>query len=375
MEPSMEPSAQLPPHLFDPSPFPVNISSYFRRPTKIVKLNTRSDSPRNLSRRRTTAAHSLNRRRTPGVGSIPKQGGPLLDHEYVAAARPISWHPNSMRPDLQTAWSIPQQFPDSAYFMHRQSNPFNTIQVNGLITPLSQPSSGGSCYNESFTQVDDGLSHNAVNPYPYPAPASYDSLWSMPKDDTLQFSTQPQSCAINTFQASHLSFSGVYENTAPPTPELIAGSHPSLCTAGQLRDTAQPEGEVLVGMGLYDRPLSPPGTQFSGDIFTLPHRSSLGKGLILEETFEPSTEQDGEGDEDDEDDGTPDEQKDQDTDAGSTDVPTILPSNPPTITEDRVFESQTFVFNDSQQNLPSHGYNNYFTNPIWNDCNAMQTWI
>ena len=113
-----------------------------------------------------------------------------------------------------------------------------------------------------------------------------------------------------------------FNNTTPPTPEAFSQNQqqPTVSEAAvpyQPLDEPEEEGEILVGMGLYDTP-----DKFDEDPQLNNYRSTVssllgssyrpqeprGKGLKLEETWEPpkaeeeEEEDDDEDDEDDEDD-------------------------------------------------------------------------
>ena len=93
--------------------------------------------------------------------------------------------------------------------------------------------------------------------------------------------------------------------TAPSSPDFLPIQGSSLMEYGNdepsLLSKIDSTANDLVGMGLYDPPSPCTGTLFSGSF----GGESIGKGLKLEETFEPSiVDDDGEvGEEDDQDDG------------------------------------------------------------------------
>lgn len=111
-----------------------------------------------------------------------------------------------------------------------------------------------------------------------------------------------------------------FNTTTPPTPELLPSSqqlNPTVSGEAQHQSLGEVEddSEVLVGMGLYDAP-----EKIEVDSQLLKYRSTIssllgstfhshepmGKGLKLEETWEPPESDDGEA----EDDGDDDEEVD-----------------------------------------------------------------
>ena len=81
------------------------------------------------------------------------------------------------------------------------------------------------------------------------------------------------------------------EGTAPPTPEVEPLQTSTGLIADEPLDAVEQAGaEDLVGMGLYDapEPLPAPMSFLSGS-WDIPIRPISGKGLKLEETFEPTT--------------------------------------------------------------------------------------
>lgn len=106
-----------------------------------------------------------------------------------------------------------------------------------------------------------------------------------------------------------------FGSTTPPTPETLPQSQLSQPVVSEdiqyqaLDDASEEEGEILVGMGLYDAP-----EKFNEDPQLNNYRSTVssllgssfrgcepsGKGLKLEETWEPPKSDDEEDDDDEE---------------------------------------------------------------------------
>lgn len=330
----------------------------------------------NLTRRRTTASHSTTKRQSVWRGSISNYGISSLDgNDAPTMARPISWHPNSVTPMYPNEWTAQSQHPDSAYSTHVVTRPFATTEVHGLVTPLTQPSSAESCYNEAFTPLEE--MHSLDNTYSFSKQPGCNSFYQPQSNFIQQFPT-PQSLAHQNVYAMnqqapfmYASAPDVYTGTAPPTPELLPNSNSS-AVDGDPSKGLESEDEVLVGMGLYDAP-SPPNTAvLNGSRIDLAHGRYAGKGLKLEETFEPSTEDGSE--EEDEDDSNDEAAED---DAAIQQLASESASGPaqahetPTHPAPTSLANQSFFFendNDDDQNfLLQQTYNRHFNGPIWTD--------
>ena len=288
-------------------------------------------------------------------------------------------------------WAIPHRFPDSVYSANYFTNPAATAQVNGLITPLTQPSSAGSCYNEGFTRLEEMPIQNLDNTYSFPEQASYNEFWPPPDNVSPHYPRQPSMCREAYLGDHAMPFAypparDVYAGTAPPTPDLLSLSHDAVVPKGDSAAKPQSNDEVLVGMGLYDAPSPPNSTARYGTQVVLPHRGIAGKGLKLEETFQPSNEETS--DENGDDDGcTEDETEDPEVNQQMTQnfVPTPIGGKPlfsehvnaPAIT---TLADQSFFFDDhdaEQDQILDQTYDQCFTAPVWTDVysGAPCSWI
>ena len=276
-------------------------------------------------------------------------------------------------------WPFPYQPLDAAYSMHFLNDPFTTTQVNGLITPLTQASSGESCYNETFTPLDEMQLQCIDNTYPFPDQTGYNPSW-IPQNNPAQHDPARQPSMYSGTHMMHrqmpftyVSAPDTYTGTAPPTPDFLPTSTYGYGGEEGPQITREPDGEVLVGMGLYDAPSSPNSNALSGGQIALPHRTSAGKGLKLEETFQPSTEEESE-DDDGSNDGSNDEVPDSSEATQQSDPvsaqPTMQPLNPGTNPFDTGLADQSFFFeNDPEEDalLQQQTYDQQFSAPIWTD--------
>lgn len=238
------------------------------------------------------------------------------------SARPLSWHPGSYAQQYQTPVAqscyplcTPNMYADQhdVYMNQPHMSPMtasyscNTSPTS--FSPLSLPFQATDA-TQYFTTDNAGLSL-------YPS-AKYDQVAS-------DFYTTPAPATENEgfsegwdWNAYVMHGSGT---TSPPTPEAFP--QPQLAQPVvseeqipcQALDEPEEEGEILVGMGLYDTPEKveddPQLNNYRSTVSSLLGSSfrsyePRGKGLKLEETWEPpksddEDEQDGSEDESDDD--------------------------------------------------------------------------
>ncbi|KAJ4856245.1 hypothetical protein T069G_09613 [Trichoderma breve] len=125
--------------------------------------------------------------------------------------------------------------------------------------------------------------------------------------------------AMSTLNSAVDAYSLGYIDTTPPTPSSYMPTQPLQPTlpeaAIQVLDEPEEEGEILIGMGLYDTPgkyeEDPHLNNYRSTVSSLlgssvRPREPTGKGLKLEETWEPpksdNEEEDEEEEEEEEDD-------------------------------------------------------------------------
>jgi len=214
----------------------------------------------------------------------------------------MSWHSTGLQQvaaqPLPSTISSQQNDPPS-YFL---GPTFTMNEVNGAITPMTHPFAGEPFVQDIFVPLDEMSSQDFDTRYAFlnefsadknPIPTSDYSTWySIPAEwgnsnPHVELFKQPESdlCRI--------------ELTTPPTPE----TRPLQAASGMTTDYVSVDleetagGEDLVGMGLYDAPSPTSATIYSlGGTWDIPIRPGLGKGLKLEETFQPSTQEDDEDD-------------------------------------------------------------------------------
>ncbi len=258
-------------------------------------------------------------------GMIQNEGLQVPAHP----TRPVSWHPSSYlapQPVSQGAYQVPtpeinSQFqvydlPPTPAIYSGYTSPSSTF------SPLSLPYSG---YEQSMSYPHNSNTYQTNNfnidqtPYLQQSSQNFVSQSTSNVDSSMYSHFDWNSFAVNGFDNS---------STAPPTPEnFLPIQHPEPTFPAEESIPYHPlsdsdDGEELIGMGLYDTP--EPAKTLSSDPQLDNYRSLMmshllgvgrrveptGKGLKLEETWNPppsddeeedDDEQDGEGESDEED--------------------------------------------------------------------------
>ncbi|KFY85094.1 hypothetical protein V500_08716 [Pseudogymnoascus sp. VKM F-4518 (FW-2643)] len=309
---------------------------------RISKANSTNNSPRNsttLNRRRTVMGDSYRRQPSAVNQGMSASGEPsqayLTPLQAVSQTRPLSWHPsaystydvpfhpvfNPSMPDYSMPYSNNQDLPLTPALQSNYGSP------SAAFSPESQPWTN---YDQEYPLYDTtSLMHASFNNTgmeDYNVYAPYQ----------LQLAAQTQQTSYNDcmnpsiyshFDWNNFAATGFEDGTAPPTPEnFLPIQHPEPPCAIETTipyhslDDQEDEGEILVGMGLYDTPDKPslPDVQLEqyrtamiSQYLGSTHRateSSTGKGLKLEETWNPPASEDGD-DEDQDAEGSDEEEQ------------------------------------------------------------------
>lgn len=312
---------------------------------RVLKPNSTNNSPRSSSmaaRRRTMMG---------GEGFAPKrQQVSGLDYFSVPQSRntrPLSWHPSSCLqiPQQQLHQQQQQQQPPQQMMQQQSGYSFpsqnlGSMDVHDFYAGQPQFSPLMTCYSND-TSPSSTFSPLPIFPGPEQAQFTPADGWDDPQKSvgymysngegmvmadsfpTLHSAseikgTSPSSLDWNTFILQG------FNSTTPPTPEAYAQSQQQLAVAESYvpLDEPEEEGEILVGMGLYDRPEKacedPQLDNYRSTVSSLlgsPYRPQepKGKGLKLEETWEPpqSEADDDEDAEDAEEEDAGDEEDEQ----------------------------------------------------------------
>lgn len=249
---------------------------------------------------------------------MEQQNGPQswsTSHVRPASnTRPVSWHPSSMglnRPAPRTSTHETSS---------RQSMAaYQTVAMNGLPTPMTQPDLNNDLPADPFFSLDNpsipyqqsAMAQQAYTSAGLSVDTTYQSCFPLGHATLPQYTTVPASSDYSTYSPMNFatqswaeSLSAFPSYTAPPTPDYLPIQNPSDMWQGA--DTIEKpalvksQSKELVGMGLYDKP---DRTGFSLNSLAYSHRessgahlhhNSLGKGLKLEETWQPPEEEEDE---------------------------------------------------------------------------------
>lgn len=229
---------------------------------------------------------------------------PQLSDTRGIGSRPISWHPNMLNEMSQ--WQMMNQGINDSLM----TTPYTTAEVNGLVTPMSYPLVDEPQIQELITPLEGLSANEAGSGYGYGQDFDMTQYWlsQQTKDSAIDFDPslysmvnyQPQWYPADQYMMPNVP-------TAPTSPSFLP-----LPEFGAPLEVRMPEPdehtEELVGMGLYD---SPADVQ-SLSLFAGPSPLGQRKSLKLEDSFEPSpNEEEEEYDDEDaavsgeEDDGQP----------------------------------------------------------------------
>lgn len=268
--------------------------------------------------------------------------------------RPLSWHPSTYEQPLDFS-----QYQGFNYFpqFDFSASPFNTAKINGLITPMAAPVLNEPQIQDYMSPLEDySPSTYPTMPFAYDFP-SKESTYPLPEQ---QFHAQeqafvPQSMAYGNqysvpqmYQPQPSNYSQLNIDTAPPSPSLlpIQNFDNDRSTSPFLLGSPRVEKEELVGMGLYDRPQDVQlGTLFSRATSMAALTAGIGKGLKLEESFEPPPMEDDEEEEVQEED---EEDEPDDLRTSTTAVPDIMLQPQLYVTNQTNYAGQTFFFDDKE---------------------------
>ncbi|KAI3533585.1 hypothetical protein CSPX01_12658 [Colletotrichum filicis] len=294
---------------------------------RVAKPTSASNSPRSAAamqaRRRTVVNDgNLARRRQQPMDQVP-----MPDYgSQSRPSRPLSWHPSTFQ---QQKMAVPQsmaQYPfppvtsaydTDSYHVYQQFPPTpaayscNTSPVASF-SPLSLPFGG---YDGSNYLPVEGWN---VPPQAPPAYVSSDNTGYAEPFPSLP-TTLPDLTPSSTSTQWNSHHVHGFTSTSPPTPQTLPQAQqpqpivPNEDTIPyQPLDEPEEEGEILVGMGLYDAP-----DKYDQDPQLDTSRSAMssllgvsfrplegtGKGLKLEESWQPPESDDEDEDEQDDADG------------------------------------------------------------------------
>ncbi|KKY16645.1 hypothetical protein UCDDS831_g06893 [Diplodia seriata] len=255
-------------------------STSSKRSSRVEKPRSVHSSPTGLERRKTTSAAkryvTLEDRWNMMFGSGDEEmQDSTTTSGFSSSNRPVSWHPSS-------------------------SNYFNSSPANDLASQ-----DGGYGFPDQTSAYPSPASGYASN-----SALAYLSALAQRKRETFPLATLDNDTSMDTspfpdyHEPSAQSFPDMTSQqdwisteapTSHPQPQAGSSEDPEADADCMEDDSPKESGNVLVGMGLYDPPTHE-------SMLT----SGLGKGLKLEETWQPPSEM--EDDDDDADDDSSDEE-------------------------------------------------------------------
>jgi hypothetical protein len=265
------------------------------------------------------------------------------------STRPVSWHPSSYHLQLPQQLSLQQQ-PQQQHYQQQQQQPGFPFPTPGLYAAEANDFCGGQAqFSPMMTSYSNDTSPSSTfSPLPL-FPAAENAQFSQPQEwdasqrashmfpgtDSRATNEEPLIVLNGALNTRTSNTQGLdwntfimqgFNNTTPPTPEAFSQAQQQ----SALSDVAVPyeplddpdeEGEILVGMGLYDTPdkfnEDPQLNNYRSTVSSLlgasyrPHEPQ-GKGLKLEETWEPPKADEEEDEDEDDDEEEEDEEAEED---------------------------------------------------------------
>lgn len=301
---------------------------------RVAKPSSASNSPRNnmSQRRRTLMNDPIFVQRTQQMleqPCLPTPGPEAFANTYYEpvkrSARPVSWHPSTQL--------VQNQPMPSAATQHTQY-PFPTCyDYESYVQPVQLPPTPAaySTYNSPLANFSPlTLPYSA---YELPQQGYTSPVWNLFNTQTVSAMTgstdQTQAMAFDTSSAytpatvpdyvessySPASWANApaasytHNMTAPPTPEDLPKAQQVeplvVKEESEAQQEDEEEGDILIGLGLYDPPEKLPCSEDGGVLSAA--FEPKGKGLKLEDAWEPPAsddedEEDGEGEAENDDD-------------------------------------------------------------------------
>ncbi|KAK0728098.1 hypothetical protein B0T26DRAFT_748372 [Lasiosphaeria miniovina] len=321
-------------------------------PMRITKPGSANNSPHSAilqSRRKTFIGEGLQGRLPPqhafDMHYLPTptsetQNGPLFEQERKQA-RPVSWHPSSQYPPRQPPQQQQQQqqhqqlYPiqTNMYYPYQHYGDGETISNVQQLPPTPMPYSGYTSPSLNFSPLSLPYSSFGSQQVCSPINRAF-PIQQAPTFPPAYVSSRESEGAMSETACrpgprvvdgtldweSFAARGGFDRDTAPPTPEDFVQAQKvetKLATEDSIPyqplEDDESEGEILYGMGLYDAPdktaTNPILDLHRSTIFSLlggagSYPEPTGKGLKLEDAWEPpaSDDEDVESEDDADDD-------------------------------------------------------------------------
>ncbi|KAI9687710.1 MAG: hypothetical protein M1822_001790 [Bathelium mastoideum] len=325
-----------------------------RRSIRIEKPPTAHNSPRILERRRTTSSvkqyASLDDHFNAMFGAPESEDWTMSNDSDKNAVRPFSWHPSGSnagrtraRNDSSNQHSvnvsdIPRTYATSNHsFEQTLPEEKHTFEDDAAMNMMSQADGG---------DLSAALWHRYAQTSTWPLMAHADphyvnnlAYFGNPQDWGFAASSSPQpSESVTTQPASEMCNDYLPIQNPHLSPNVM---HPTLRP-----QRSKDSSKSLVGMGLYDPPDSIsdswPSHANGCQSWLAPDLiESRGKGLKLEETFEPPPDHDEDGGEEDDNGSSEDEVQDESPVVEEPHLHVTVASNQP-----NSLAGQSFFFDD-----------------------------
>lgn len=300
---------------------------------RIVKPSSANNSPRNnlmQQRRRTMMNDPVYIQKTQQMLEqpyIPTPGPEVYGNTYYEpvkrAPRPVSWHPSTQLPQApqqqyQQQYSVSTQQPQYPFpncFDYDLYAPTQIPPTPAAYSAYSSPVSFSPLALPSYTTYELPQQPNYASPcWNVSAAPVASSIPAIPQALTPVFTTTASytpSCvpsytevdaAYSPVSWTNVPSTGYSQSvTAPPTPEeppklqqpqpvVLKHEETSYLTPDEVKVEDEDEGDILVGLGLYDPP-----EKLHGSLLGASFRPT-GKGLKLEDAWEPPVEDEDEED-------------------------------------------------------------------------------
>ncbi|KAI0885281.1 uncharacterized protein GGS22DRAFT_163317 [Annulohypoxylon maeteangense] len=300
---------------------------------RVVKPSSASNSPQAMMARRRTMMNDNNlaRRRQQVLDQAVMQQ--MQDYTSYSAPvedpikrsnRPVSWHPSSHIQQPHMHIPMPQQ--DFSQYIVPAPMAYHQPDIYSGYHNLPPTPAVYSGQTSPISSMSPLCLPYAASSQPQTMPTyiSQEAWNSTPQFDTNSYATNCNSGEMEPFPSftnqipfnwgDSLAAHGFNVCTAPPTPdEFQVAQQPEPTVTPEesipyqpLEESEEEEGEILVGMGLYD----PPKTEMDPGLDNYRTTTSQllgttyrrGQGWKLEEAWEPpaTDDEDGEGDEEEE---------------------------------------------------------------------------
>jgi hypothetical protein len=304
-----------------------NSSSLNRgRSGRIAKPDSTGGSPQHLQRRSSAASQRALRHRSEIVQQRTRwsqyDAGTAQPYSAQEDIRPLSWHPAAT---AQPSPLQPSLYPmvTSCSWQEQPLPTYQTVSYNGMPTPMVQPDLSNDIPIDSFYNLNDYAipCQQTDGPTSEPmylcssgngATAMYQQSQAYPNLYPYQFTNAYVPTSMDQMNPTQNWLNNqppTLSYTAPPTPDFLPIQFPASGAASDVDIPPLPtkENKELRSLGLYDAPEQDNSSWLGGNAGMDLLQAKTGKGLKLEETWEPPEESEEEEEEEEEEEGGEDD--------------------------------------------------------------------